>query len=79
MIKTKWSDLQALAAEEKLVWREQLKKDRWGPPVSFERFRKPPYHVNYTPDRYSDVVAGEVVQVFGHMKMQRGRFYLCKT
>ena len=79
MIKTKWSDLEALATKEQLVWREHLKKNKWGPPVSFQQFREPPYHVNYTPDRYGDIVDGEKVQVFGHIKMRRARFYLCKA
>ena len=58
-LKTLWSDLRALAAEENLVWRQQIKKDRLGAPVSFEAFKNPPHSVVYQLDRAGYVINGE--------------------
>lgn len=76
-LKTLWSDLKALAAEENLVWRQQIKKDRLGAPVSFEAFKNPPHSVVYQLDRAGYVINGEKIWVHGIMKLRRGRYYLC--
>ena len=77
-LKTLWSDLKALAVEENLVWRQLIKKDRLGAPVSFKAFKNPPYSAVYYLDRASYVMNGEKIWVHGIMKLRRGLFYLCK-
>ena len=78
-LKTLWSDLKTLAAEENLVWRQQIKKDRWGAPVTFEKFPNPPYHAVFVFDRSSYLIRKEIFETVGYMKLRRGWFWLCRS
>ena len=78
-MKTKMAELDDLALSEGLVWRQQIKKGKYGPPIQPENFPNRPYHALFTPDRYAAVWGKETVEVFGWMRIRRGTFYLCRS
>ena len=77
-MKTKMSELDDLALSEGLVWRKQIKKGKYSPPIQVQDFPNRPYHALFIPDRYGDIWNGEQVEVFGRMELKRGTFYLCR-
>jgi len=78
LMKTKMSELDDLALSEGLVWRKQIKKGKYSPPIQPQDFPNRPYHVPFTHERYGDSWNGKKVEVFGRMELKRGTFYLCR-
>ena len=78
-MKTKMTELDDLALSEGLVWRQQIKKGRYGPPIQPKDFPNRPYHALFNYDRYGALWGDETVEVFGWMKIKRGTFYLCRS
>ena len=78
-MKTKMAELDDLALSEGLVWRQQIKKGKYGPPIQPQDFPNRPYHAFFIPDRYGAIWGKEHVEVFGEMRLKRGTFYLCRA
>ena len=78
-MKITMTELDDLALSEGLVWRQRIKKGKYGPPIQPQDFPNRPYSVPFIPDRYSDLWNDERVEVYGHMKLRRGKFFLCRS
>ena len=78
-MKTRMTELDALAKSEGLVWRQQVKKGKLGPAIQADRFPNKPYHALWIEDRATVPFGRELVYTAGYMKLKRGVFYLCAT